>query len=78
MLQTAKYRGCFIYFDGFYSHLKISENWSPDFICSRAWAWKRSRANNFPPFLTLEIPVYESPKRDSWRLVETRIFFDEK
>ena len=27
MLQTAKYRCCFVYFDGFYSHLKKSENW---------------------------------------------------
>ena len=37
MLQTAKYRCCFVYFDGFYSHLKNSENWPPDFIISRAW-----------------------------------------
>ena len=53
MLQTVKYRCCFVYFDGFYSHLKNSENWPPDFNISRAWAWKRGGANNFPPFLGL-------------------------
>ena len=55
MLQTAKYRCCFVYFDGFYSHLKNSENWPPDFNISRAWAWKRGGANNFPPFLGLHL-----------------------
>jgi len=31
MLQTSKYRCCFVYFAGFYSHLKNSENWPPGF-----------------------------------------------
>ena len=74
MLQTAKYRGCFVYFDGFYSHLKISENWSPDFICSRAWAWKRSRANNFPPFLGLYLTPPASQNIKKQFRVGPRIF----
>ena len=55
MLQNAKYRCCFVYFDGFYSPLKNSWNWPQDFNISRAWTWKGSGANNFPPFLGLNL-----------------------
>ena len=73
MLQTTKYQGCFVYFDGFYSHLKKSENWSPDFICSRAWTWKRGRVNNFPPFFGCTLPPSHSEHQKQFR-VGPRIF----
>ena len=60
MLQTAKSLRFFVYFDDFYSHLKNSENWPPDFIISRAWTGIGGGANDFPPFLALPWPLKTS------------------
>ena len=68
MFQTAKSLRFFIYFDDFYSHLKNSENWPPDFIISRAWTGIGGSANNFPPFLGLYLtpPATQNIKKTFW------------